>query len=236
MIQAVSIAQGINFDQIVIPEGIRPTNFEDYLVQQAWINSQESQKHEVEKQIAEKEVDIARKDWMNQVQMGFNINEVSLANVLESRVDKADNIVIYPLYQFNANISLGSLTTNKKKREVKEMEVQLEILEAKQQMLVIRKEVLTRYQRLLLAREIFAARSLAEDDSKNSKDIAQERFRNGEIEVEEYTRTSEAYFAALEKRMDAETQIQLSIIELEEMIGIDWTVAEKMKERMERGK
>ncbi len=233
IIPNISASQGINFDQIIPPEEIRPTNFEDYLVQQAWINSQESQKHKVEKQIAEKEVDIARKDWLDQVQVGFNLNEVSLENVLESRENKADNIVIYPLYSFNANISFGSLYNNKKKRQVKEMEVELEVLEMKQQMLSIRREVLSRYQRLLLSKEILTARVLAEEDSKNSRDFAATRFKSGDIEVEEFTRTSEAYYSALEKRIDAESQIELAIIEIEELIGIDWEVAERMKARLE---
>ncbi len=156
-ITQISFAQ-VNFDKVIPPENSRPATFEDYLVQQAWTNSQEKEKQSVEIQIAKKEVEIARKDWMDQVQLGFNLNEVSLANVLESSANKADNIVIYPLYSFNAAISLGTLYNNKKKREIKEFGVKIEQLEEKQQMLALRREVLSGYQKVLLAEEILKAR------------------------------------------------------------------------------
>lgn len=226
--------QNVNFDKIVPPEGTRPPTFEDYLVQLAWTNSQAKEKHGIETAIAEKEVEIARKDWMDQVQLGFNLNEVSLSNVLESRADKADNIVIYPLYTFNAAISLGTLYNNRKKREIKEFEVKLEALEMREDMLALRREVLSRYHKLLLAEEVLAARTHAEEDAKNTRDITAERFKTGEIELEDMTRASESYYRALENRLTAQTDIELAKFELEEYIGIKWEVAQKMRERLEK--
>lgn len=228
-----SFAQ-VNFDKVIPPENTRPASFEDYLVQQAWTNSQEKEKNKTEIEIAKKEVEIARKDWMDQVQVGFNLNEVSLGNVIESREEKTDNIVIYPLYTFNATVSLGTLYNNKKKRQIREFEVRLEELDEKQTMLSLRKEVLARYQKLLLAEEVFKARSLAEEDSKNTRDITSERFKTGEIELEDMTRASESYYRSLENKISASAEIEIAKIELEELIGINWETAEKMRDRLNK--
>lgn len=222
----------INFDKIVPPETSRPVTFEDYLVQQAWTNSQEKEKNSTEMAIAKKEVEIARKEWMDQVQMGFNLNEISLGNAFDSGENPTDNIVVYPLYTFNASVSLGTLYNNKKKREIKEFEVKLQELDERQQKLYLRREVLSRYQILLLAEKVLDTRILAEEDSKNTRDISAERFKTGEIKLEDMTKASESYYQALENRMTAETDLEIAKIDLEQLLGIQWSFAVKMRQRI----
>ena len=74
-----------------------------------------------EKTIEQKEVDLQRYEWQDDLKFGFNINEVSLANVLDKT--KEDNLVLYPLYQLSASVSLGSFTNNKRKRGIEEIDV-----------------------------------------------------------------------------------------------------------------
>jgi outer membrane protein TolC len=222
----------VNFDKVVPPETSRPVTFEDYLVQQAWTNSQEKEKNRTEMAIAKKEVEIARKEWMDQVQMGFNLNEISLGNAFDSGENPTDNIVVYPLYTFNASISLGTLYNNKKKREIKEFEVKLQELDERQQKLYLRREVLSRYQILLLAEKVLDTRILAEEDSKNTRDISAERFKTGEIKLEDMTKASESYYQALENRMTAETDLEIAKIDLEQLLGIQWSFAVKMRQRI----
>jgi outer membrane protein TolC len=202
------------------------------LVQQAWTNSQEKEKNRTEMAIAKKEVEIARKEWMDQVQMGFNLNEISLGNAFDSGENPTDNIVVYPLYTFNASISLGTLYNNKKKREIKEFEVKLQELDERQQKLYLRREVLSRYQILLLAEKVLDTRILAEEDSKNTRDISAERFKTGEIKLEDMTKASESYYQALENRMTAETDLEIAKIDLEQLLGIQWSFAVKMRQRI----
>ena len=222
----------VNFDKVVPPETSRPVTFEDYLVQQAWTNSQEKEKNRTEMAIAKKEVEIARKEWMDQVQMGFNLNEISLGNAFDSGENPTDNIVVYPLYTFNASVSLGTLYNNKKKREIKEFEVKLQELDERQQKLYLRREVLSRYQILLLAEKVLDTHILAEEDSKNTRDISAERFKTGEIKLEDMTKASESYYQALENRMTAETDLEIAKIDLEQLLGIQWSFAVKMRQRI----
>lgn len=221
----------IDYNQIVLPEGQRPTSFEDYLVQLAWLNSPETKILEYEKTKEKKEVDLQKMDWMNDVNFGFNINEVSLSNVLQP---SPDNLVLYPLYQFSAGVSLGSFTTNKKKREIEEMDVLISDMEANQHKMKIRAETLARYRKLLLSIETLKVRTKAEEDTRNTYQISQQRFKNADIDMEDMLRASEAYNNSQEKRLTAETDIQLAIIALEEMIGIKWELAKRAEERYKK--
>ncbi len=226
----LSIGQ-IDYNTIVPPEGQRPSSFEDYLVQLAYLNSPATQILAYEKKIAQKEVELQRIDWMDDVNFGFNINEVSLSNVLQP---SNDNLVLYPLYQFTAGVSLGSFTTNKKKREIKEFDVLISDMENNQHKMKIRAETLARYRKIILAIETLKVRIKAEEDTRNIYQISQQRYKNADLEMEDMLRASEAYNNAQEKRLAAETDIQLSIFALEEMIGIKWESARKAEERFKK--
>ncbi len=225
------VSAQIDYNQIVAPEGQRPTSFEDYLVQLAWLNSPQTKILEYEKTKEKKEVDLQKMDWMNDVNFGFNINEVSLSNVLQP---SPDNLVLYPLYQFSAGVSLGSFTTNKKKREIEEMDVLISDMEANQHKMKIRAETLARYRKLLLSIETLKVRTKAEEDTRNTYQISQQRFKNADIDMEDMLRASEAFNNSQEKRLTAETDIQLAIIALEEMIGIKWELAKRAEERYKK--
>ncbi|MCB0517421.1 MAG: TolC family protein [Lewinellaceae bacterium] len=225
------LAQVVDFNQLVPPEGQRPTNFEDYLVQLAWLNSPETKIKEFEKDREQKEVELQRMKWMDELKFGFNINEVSLDNVLHP---SQDNLVLYPLYQFTAGVSLGSFTTNKKKREIEEVDVKISEMEGNQHKLKIRAETLSRYQKLLLSIESLKIRTKAEEDSRNIYDFANQRFKNAELELDDLLRASESYNNAQEKRLAAEAEIQLSKLALEEMIGVKWEVAKRFEERLKK--
>lgn len=226
-----ALAQVIDFNQIVPPEGQRPTNFEDYLVQLAWLNSPETQILAFEKTKEQKEVELQRTDWMDDVKFGFNINEVSLSNVLQP---SADNLVLYPLYQFSAGVSLGTFTNNKKQREIEEVDVKIADMEANQFKLKIRAETLARYRKLLLAIETLKVRTKAEEDTRNIYQISQQQFKNADIDLENLLRASESYNNTQEKRLAAETDIELAILALEEMIGVKWEAAKRFEERFKK--
>jgi outer membrane protein TolC len=222
----------IDYNTIVPPEGQRATSFEDYLVQLAYLNSPETQILAYEKQIEQKEVELQRIDWMDDVKFGFNINEVSLANVVDK--DKSDNLVLYPLYQFTAAVGLGTFTTNKKKTQLAEFDVLISDMENNQHKVKIRAETLARYRKLLLSIETLKVRTKGEEDNRNTYQISKRRFENSDLEMEDMLRASEAFNNAQEKRLAAETDIQLAIIAMEEMIGIKWENAKKAEERFKK--
>jgi len=230
----IIFGQVVNFDQVVAPEGTKPREFEDYLAQLAWTNGQEKSISEIEIAIAEKEVLLDRKKWMDDISFTFNLNEVSLENVLAT--DKSDNIVINPLYQFTAGIRLSTLFRNKHNVEIAKKQVELAELDANQKKLKIRQLVLSRYKRLLLAQEIVKVRVDSEENTLTNYNYASERFKNGQLGLEELIRAQESYQNSIESRLSAQTDIELLILEIEELIGIRWEVAERYGEALQQKK
>lgn len=224
-----SFAQEVDFNKVVVPEGQRPTTFEDYLVQLAWLNTPKTEKINLEKSQEQQEVSLKRSEWMDDVNFTFNINEVSLGNVLDPQ---PDNLVLIPLYQFSTSVSLGSFTNIKKERRIEEVDVLLKDLEANEHKLAIRAETLARYEKLLLSIETLKVRTKAEEDATNTYELANQRFKNADLDLEDLLRASESYNQAVENRLVAETEIELAKLKLEEMIGVQWEVAKKYEERL----
>ncbi len=224
-------AQTINFNQIVVPEGQRTTNFEEYLVQLAWLNSPETQILNFKKDKEAREVDLKQSEWMDDVSFLFNINEVSLENVINP---DPNNFVLYPLYQFSAAVSLGSFTNTKKEKEIEAFDVKIANMEANIHKMEIRAETLSRYHKFLLAIETLKVRVKAEEDSKNIFNVAQQRFKNADLDMQDMLQASEAYNGALERKLVAETDVELTKLALEEIIGVRWETAKRVEERMRK--
>ncbi|HHM21756.1 MAG TPA: hypothetical protein ENJ20_07000 [Bacteroidetes bacterium] len=224
-------SQTIDYNQIIVPQGQRPASFEDYLVQLAWLNSPKRQILELQKMKEAKEVDLRRSEWQNDLKFNFNINEVSLENVLRP---SEDNFVLYPLYQLNAAVSLGSFTNAKKEREREEFDVKISEMETNEYKMTIRAETRSRYRRLLLAIETLKVRIKAEEDALNTYQLANQRFKNANLDLEELLRAAESSNNATEKRLAAETDVELAIIALEEMIGAKWEAVRKYKDKFRK--
>lgn len=233
---ALSYAQVVNYDLVVPSEQMRPRTFEDYLVQLAWQNTAANRVKELRKQVKEEEVKLARRSWTRDVQAGFNLNEVSLANLLEGPGAQPNDIVIYPLYQFSVTLPMSTFVLTPHERTIAELEVEAAQAEIDQQKLSVRAEVLRRYHRYLLALEVLESRAMAEADAEATYKLVQKMFENrtGEVQYEDMNAASSHYYSAREARVKAETEVQLARIDLEEMIGIPWELAERWKARLRR--
>ncbi|RMF31061.1 MAG: hypothetical protein D6765_02325 [Bacteroidetes bacterium] len=215
--------------RVVLPEGQRPATLEDYLVQLAWQNHPANRATAVDEAIARQEVELERKKWHDEVRFTFNLNEVSLDNVLHP---DPDNLIIYPLYQFSTSVSLGTFTNNRRKRRIAEQRVRLAELETQEQMLEVRKEVLTRYRQFRLAQGIYRVRLQAEEDARANHTLAQQQFKRGELPLEELNAAAQTFRAAQVDRLQAEADIELARYELEEILGVAWSSVERVARRM----
>ncbi|MFQ5448077.1 MAG: TolC family protein, partial [Saprospiraceae bacterium] len=211
--------------------GQRPTNFEDYLVQLAWRNNPETQILKYRKSKEEKEMDLKRSSWMDDVNFGFNLNEVSLGHV----VNPGNNdLILYPLFQLSTSVSLGTFTNGKRKRQIEQEDVNIADAEVNQHKLKIRAETLSRYRRLLLAIETLKVRVKAEEDARNIYTIANQRFKTLDLELDKMLQASAAYNTAQENRLSAETEVEIAKLQIEEILGVPWESVQRYQERYDK--
>ena len=217
------VAQSVNYADIVTAEEARPKNFEAYLVQLAWMNTPENRAVETEKTIADIEKKAVKWNWVEDIGASMNVNPTSNITVINGTE------FFLPGITYGVSVNAGGLLTSGFERKIVAEKVKIAEAEVNQQKLKIRAMVSTAYQKYLLANEILKSRYEAEEDLSAAYTITKELFKKNRVEVTEYTNASSAYFSALEQRQVAEADIEMAIIDIEELIGVEWEAAQRFE-------
>lgn len=218
---SVVFAQQVNYDDVVTTSDSRPRDFEGFLVQLAWLNTAENRAAEGKMTIAEIEQEASKWNWVEDIGLSMNVNPTS--NIITVN----GNQFFQPGVTYGVSVNAGGILTSGFERKVAAEKVKIAEAGVHQQKLVVRSLVLRAYQRYLLAKEILISRSQAEEDAAAAYMVISELFKKNRAEVKDYTAASTTHFSAIEQRQTAEAEIQIAIIELEEIIGIEWEIAER---------
>lgn len=231
--------QEINFPDIVPEADQRARSFEDYLVQVAWMNNQRKGLFESRKEKVEEEVKLAKKQWIRGMQLSASMSprdRTALFQLTDDIRQQFAGEVIPPFLNFGVGYSLGDAFTQKNAVRIKKKEAETFDFEINIEKLRVRKEVLQRYQKYLSSLEILKARKQAEEDANTNYVLISEKFRKDKATFEENNEASISYHNAVEKRLNGESEVQLSIISLEEMLGVRWEQVARSKSRYETKK
>ena len=221
-----TFGQEIDFDDLVPEAGSRPRTFEDYLVQVAWANNQQKQVLGLKKSAADEEVKLAKKQWLRSLQFSGSLSPRDTTALFNLPPGVPPNTIIPPFLNFGIGWSLGDLFTQKNTVRIKEKEAEIYDYELNEEKLLIRREVLSGYQKYLTAKEILKARTKAEEDASTNYLLISEKFRNDKASFEDANQASISYHDAVEKRLSAEADIELARIQLEELLGVRWKQVE----------
>lgn len=218
-------AQVTDFNKIVPSEETRPKTFEDYLVQLAWKNSPQTKILGSEQKITELEVDLTKREWMKNLQVQWNLNEISLSNIIYDFDDPL--FVALPIWNVTATADLNTVFNRKKRIQASKQKVEIAKESANLMKMQVRADVLKRYYDHLLAIDILKVRTEAEQDASENNILLKELFKEDKVEYEDLNRASLAYTNAKEARINAEMDIRLTKIALEELIGVSYEDAER---------
>ncbi len=217
-------AQVADFNKIVPDENTRPKTFEDYLVQLAWVNSPQSKALKSNEKIAELEIDLTKREWMDNLGVQWNMNEISLSNIIYP-----DNelFVALPIWNVTATVDLGTVYNRKKKIGITKQKLEITKQNIDLLKMKLRANVLERYHYYNLTLEILKVVTEAEQDASENYILLKELFKKQKAEFEELSRASLAYAEMKRKKLEAETEILLAKVALEELIGIKYEDAKK---------
>lgn len=211
----ISFSQNVDYNSIILPDGIEDIGFEEKLVRLAWQNypANEVAQHEVLK--AKNNIGIAASSWMNLVSLTGNLNEF---NIDPSAAPTTNNF--YPRYNIGLRIPLGIFIETPKKVKIAKEDLKISELNLNQLKLAVRAEVLKRYQNYLSAKELLKIDTEAENDAYNSYLLIEQQFKNSEVNVSQFMQTSKLYSDQRAKKVISESNYETSIVELEELIGV----------------
>jgi len=84
----------------------------------------------------------------------------------------------------------------------------------------IKTEVLTRYQDYLMYKQQINIETTVVENLYNNYLQAEQKFRNGQINVEEYNSALQAYNEELSKKLAIQRDFNVSRLEIEKLIGV----------------
>jgi outer membrane protein TolC len=220
---------------------VKPTNFEDYLVQLAIQNSAEVEAGRYDIEGRNQEILLAKKDWTRNLTGGLNLNDVSLPFFYRYTLGQRTfagrpidttrfaNIVTYPLWSLNLNVNIGDFVIRKSKVRLAESKKKMSEMEQLAKKQKLRGEVLKRYTDYLSTFEILKVRLQALDVADAARAQINSLFSVNKVKIEEYNEANRAYFDALENKVKGEVDVKIKKVGLEELIGVRWEQVERVK-------
>ncbi len=222
--------------------GVKPRDFEDYLVQLAWRNdpAEDGLDHEVK--LRNQEISLAKIDWTRNLGASVNFNESNYPYFLskylgikESNPSPLPTVINYPLWNIGIGVNVGDLFMRKHKVKVAEERVKIaesDVVGRKQK---IKAETLARYQTYQASIEILKVRLQSFDAAEANKIQIANLFAVNKVKYEDYNSANKTFYDAFEAKIKAETDLKVNRIRMEEMIGVRWESAERVRASFEPG-
>lgn len=234
LISIPCFSQKVDFDRVITPSEMGTRNFKEYLIQLAWMNSPENEVLDYEKDLREFEFQAKKKDWMDDLRFSVNLNENNLNRdtifiVPGSNPSSVNQTNLFPIFNFNATVSLGTFANRKNKLGIAKQRVKIAEANINQKKLNVRLEILKRYENYIMQQEILKAVIQAEENANQALLLITDLFKADKASFEDYNAASISYNAAVEKRIKSSAELNIAQYLVEEMIGISLDEAIKMR-------
>lgn len=177
-------------------------------------------------EIADHEVTIAQYKlkeekgwWASSIGLSFNANEFTIKRLQNKEPTTGGYYPYYPFYNIGVSIPIGGIIS--KPFSVKAAREGVAIAQAQRSSAYrqIRAAVLSAYNDYLSDQELLTIQSQLTESSYNDYLQAKEKFRNGQISIDEYNKGIQNYHDQLAKRISAQHNLNQDKIQLEQLIG-----------------
>lgn len=212
---SICAAQNVDYNKIILPDGVKSNDFSERLVQLAWKNNPDNiiQNHNMN--IARIDVKASGSKWLEIITLQGNLNEFTITEQA-----RENSNAFFPRYNMNATLKLGTFFTIP--YDVKKSKEQLKIAEAQMnsQKLKIRSIVMQAYNDVQTNEKVYKILSQARLDAEDSHKKVNQRFVQGEITFENYLASLNNLNNSKVRELEAESNYQNSKLYLESIIGV----------------
>ncbi|MEO8109699.1 MAG: TolC family protein [Ginsengibacter sp.] len=163
-------------------------------------------------EIAELNRKKATSSWLSSVTIGGNLNEFSINN------SPAGNF--YPKYNFGVQIPLDIYARNKNERLVGDQNIIIANAAKADRMNRVKAETLIRYENFKEQRELANLQKISVDNNYSDYLAGQSNFADNTITVDVLNKIYQGYVLEQFKLVQLKKELNVSIIQLEEMIGM----------------
>jgi outer membrane protein TolC len=216
LICIVAAGQKIDYNTIILPMNATDIEFPEKLVRLAWQNNPSVGALSSEMNRSQFEVKYSQWNWLENIRITGNLNEFNI----DPSSSPFDQSQFFPRYNISATVSLGDIFANPIKTKALKESVKISNEVINQKKLEIRAEVLKRYHTFLNLKEIYDLRTQMAEDALSDFKLKEQNFAKGEAVLNEYTQSLDRYNLQKINKIQAEKDMIIAKIELEELIGI----------------
>lgn len=211
-------AQKVDYNAIILPKTATDIDLSEKLVQLAWQNSPSTEILNRQLNIANYDVKLAKRDWLNHVLISGNLNEFSIKSFTSDNPNPVASY--YPRYNIGLSFSLGNLFNDNLKTKIQREEMQIAIQNLNKEKLAVRADVLSKYQIYVSNRELLRIKNQIMTDSYSDFKLKEQSFSRGEISLLDYNIALDRYNQQLIAKVQAEKDLELARIDVEQLIGM----------------
>lgn len=215
-ISTAALGQYVDYNKIILPDGVRTNDFAEKLVQIAWRNHPENEMFRRQVNVAAFDVKKSSAEWADIVHFRANLNEF----VLNPGADQYSRALFFPKYNVSADVSLGmffnipyNVKQNKERLVIAETQVN-------NQKLQVRNQVLKTYNQFVMREKMYKIQSQLALDNETSHKLVEQKFKSGEITFETYSNSLSTFSATTLAQVQAEADFKNAKLDLEELIGM----------------
>ncbi|MBX2916023.1 MAG: TolC family protein [Cyclobacteriaceae bacterium] len=213
------MGQQIDYNKIVLPANAQNVSFEEKLVQLAWNNNPESQMAKEGVDLAKGESKVAlRSRWSQFMGVSGNLNEFNIKAFTNS--DQNQGNLFFPRYNVYVQLPISLLVVTPHEKKVAQARINTAEQRVNLTKLEIRARVLRLYSDYKKAELVWIIRKQSMDDEESSYLLVEQKFKNGDATIEEYTRAQKNRNDQRIQLAFAENEYVKSKINLEEVIGV----------------
>ncbi|TAH25762.1 MAG: hypothetical protein EAZ07_06205 [Cytophagales bacterium] len=221
VIGSACYSQNVNYNKIIMPNNSKDTlDFVEKLIQLAWKNYPINEVNRLNREVAKKEVTLAKKSWGNNLQINLNANEATINSGIFAPYQPGSANQFFPRYNAGVLLNIGTLISTPTRVKIAKDELKIADANINSAKLAIRAEVISRYQEYITAIEILKLRIKASDEASIIHLLVTKKFKKGETDLEEYNKSFLTFNNAQEGRVNAENMVSITKARLEELIGL----------------
>lgn len=216
LISTTAFGQYVDYNKVILPDGVQTNDFAEKLVQIAWRNHPDNEMFRRQVNVAGYDVKKSSAEWADIVHFRGNVNEF----VLNPGADLYSRALFFPKYNVSADISLGmffQIPYNVKQNKERLMIAQTQV---NSQKLLVRNQVLKAYNTYLMREKMFKVQSQLALDNETSHKLVEQKFKSGEITFETYSASLSTFSAVNLSQIQAEADFRNAKLDLEQMIGM----------------
>ncbi len=216
LVTSYAMAQQVDYNSIILPTSAKGIEFSEILVRLAWQNNPQNEILKERLGVSESELKQAQWKWLEQIRVTGNLNEFTINPTPEN----ADRAAFFPRYNISAYFTLGNFVFDPQEAKLKRHERTIAEENINGQKLALRAEVLRRYQVYLTDQELLRIQGENVTNVQSMYQLAEQKFGKGEITLEEFNSISDRNNAEKMKMANYESNVKISKINLEELIGV----------------